>query len=212
MNDPYSVLGLSPGASEEEVRKAYRALAKKYHPDLNPGDAAAAERMKEVNAAYEQITKPGHNRAQNPYGSDAGQPHSNPYGSYDPYAAYRRYGYGDPYGRQTQNGQQAGQNGSFRYGFGPFGPYVFYQSYGPGQTTRQTGRRRKPLFFYFLIFYFIFNLLTNFMYRMSYQRRLERYREQYEDYYEQQGEGTPYDYGYNHGRTPPPGVGTQSKS
>ena len=58
MNDPYAVLGLSPGASDEEVKKAYRALAKKYHPDRNPGDEAAARKMQEINAAYEQIKDP----------------------------------------------------------------------------------------------------------------------------------------------------------
>lgn len=54
-NDPYAVLGLSRGASKEEVTKAYRKLAKKYHPDLNPGDEAAAKKMAEVNAAYDSI-------------------------------------------------------------------------------------------------------------------------------------------------------------
>jgi len=210
MNDPYSVLGLAPGASDEEVRKAYRALAKKYHPDLNPGDPSAAERMKQINAAYEQITKPEQNRTQTAYGQQA---QSNPYGSYDPYRSYRTYG--NPYGQQDQSGQQQSRNGTYRYGFGPFGPYVYYQSYSYGDTqgtSRQTGRRRKPLFFYFLIFYFLFNLLTNFMYRAAYQRRAERYAQQYEEYYEQQGRQYPYDYGYNQGRTPPPDIGTQSKS
>ena len=58
MNDPYAVLGLSPGASDEEVKKAYRTLAKKYHPDRNPGDEEAARKMQEINAAYEQIKDP----------------------------------------------------------------------------------------------------------------------------------------------------------
>ena len=55
ITDPYKVLGVSPDASDEEITKAYRRLAKKYHPDLNPGDAAAAERMSEINAAYDMI-------------------------------------------------------------------------------------------------------------------------------------------------------------
>ena len=58
IDDPYKVLGLSPDASDEDVKRAYRRLAKKYHPDLNPGDKEAARRMQEVNAAYEQIKNP----------------------------------------------------------------------------------------------------------------------------------------------------------
>ncbi len=58
VSDPYKVLGLSPDASDEDVKAAYRALAKKYHPDLNPGDKRAAERMNEINAAYDQIKNP----------------------------------------------------------------------------------------------------------------------------------------------------------
>lgn len=58
MDDPYKVLGLEPGASDEEVKRAYRRLAKKYHPDVNPNDAEAARKMQEINAAYEQIKNP----------------------------------------------------------------------------------------------------------------------------------------------------------
>lgn len=56
--DLYEALGLQRGASEEEIKKAYRKLAKKYHPDLNPGDKTAEARMKEVNAAYEILSDP----------------------------------------------------------------------------------------------------------------------------------------------------------
>ena len=58
MNDPYKVLGVSPDASDDEIKKAYRALARKYHPDkYRDSDLAdlASEKMKEVNAAYEEI-------------------------------------------------------------------------------------------------------------------------------------------------------------
>ena len=55
IQDPYKVLGVRPDASDEEIKRAYRELAKKYHPDRNPGDAEAARRMQEINAAYDQI-------------------------------------------------------------------------------------------------------------------------------------------------------------
>lgn len=55
MRDPYEVLGVERGASEEEVTKAYRKLAKKYHPDLNPDNETASKMMSEINAAYDQI-------------------------------------------------------------------------------------------------------------------------------------------------------------
>ena len=60
MRDPYTVLGVSPSATDEAVKKAYRELARKYHPDNyqnNPLADLAEEKMKEINEAYDTITK-----------------------------------------------------------------------------------------------------------------------------------------------------------
>ena len=91
MRDPYAVLGVDRNASDEEIKQAYRRLAKKYHPDLNPGDKVAAEKMQEVNAAYEQIKNPEKASSQQTGGYGYG---------YDPFGGYRHGSYngsGDQY-------------------------------------------------------------------------------------------------------------------
>src|SRR3982750_4458079 len=58
MKDPYSVLGVTKRARADEIKKAYRKLAKKLHPDVNPGDRKAEERFKEVSGAFEIVGDP----------------------------------------------------------------------------------------------------------------------------------------------------------
>jgi molecular chaperone DnaJ len=61
--DPYNVLGVDRKASADEIKKAYRKLARKYHPDRNPGDTAAEERFKEIQEAYSVLSDPDKRKA-----------------------------------------------------------------------------------------------------------------------------------------------------
>ena len=90
IDDPYKILGVSRDASDEDIKRAYRRLAKKYHPDLNPGDQEAARKMQEVNAAYEQIKNPEKFQQQSSGGYGG-------YG-YDPFGGYRQQSYGGDQG------------------------------------------------------------------------------------------------------------------
>ena len=99
VNDPYQILGVSRDASEDEIRQAYRLLAKKYHPDLNPGDAQAAQKMNEINEAYDLLKNP---------------------------QAYRQQ---QAQQRAQQQARQAYQNGPQNQGYyNPFDPFGFYGS------------------------------------------------------------------------------------
>ena len=138
MTDPYKVLGVSRDASEEEIKKAYRSLSRKYHPDANvnnPNKDKAEEMFKLVQQAYDQIIK----EREQGYSS----------GSYGGYGSYGSSGYGSQntgrYGSyEGASGSYGGQNTRDAYEdpfgwFGGFGGFGRYGSYGNYQQAGQTG-------------------------------------------------------------------------
>lgn len=105
MYNPYGVLGVPRDASEEEIKKAYKVLSRKYHPDANinnPNRDQAEEKFKEVQAAYEQIMKErtegysGGYGQESSYGNGYGGPQGNPFGGF----------YQGGYGRETETGYE----------------------------------------------------------------------------------------------------------
>ncbi|MBQ3078776.1 MAG: DnaJ domain-containing protein [Clostridia bacterium] len=113
IQDPYRVLGVEHSATDDEIKKAYRNLAKKYHPDVNQGSPEAEQKMKEINEAYDMIVNKKYTPGQNSSG-------------------YSGYGQG-PYGGQ---GASYGGYGPFG-GFGGFGGYQY--NAGRGQNTYTGG-------------------------------------------------------------------------
>ena len=106
--DYYQILGVSKNASDAELKKAYRKLAVKYHPDKNPGDKAAEEKFKEVSEAYDVLSDPKKRAQYDQFGSDYFRP-------------------GGGAGAGGFNGAGPGQGGGFR------DPYdIFSQMFGGG--------------------------------------------------------------------------------
>lgn len=89
--DPYEVLGVSRDADEETIKKAYRALVKKYHPDKyvnTPMAETASEKMKQINEAYDMITNKNNNKSGSSYRGYGGYGGYNPFGGYGGYSTY----------------------------------------------------------------------------------------------------------------------------
>ena len=107
MQDPYRVLGVDPNATEDEIKKAYRSLAKKYHPDVNHGAPEAEAKMKEVNEAYSTVMKMRRTGSSGNY--------SGGYGGYS--GASAGYGYGNYGGTSAGSPHLAAARNYIRSGY-----------------------------------------------------------------------------------------------
>ena len=118
--DPYEVLGVSPSASPEEIRSAYMALVKKYHPDRYQDSnlkKQAEDKMKQINAAYDMLTKEPKS-GQSSYGGGSSYGGNSSYGGYgyggygqSSYGGYGQSGYGQSssYGQSSYSGQYSAE-------------------------------------------------------------------------------------------------------
>ena len=102
MDDPYTTLGVKRDASQDDIRRAYRKLAKKHHPDLNPGNVKAEDRFKTISAANELLSN-AEKRAQYDRGEIDAAGQERP-----PKPSYRDYAQGEPGRRYSPAGAQAG--------------------------------------------------------------------------------------------------------
>ena len=104
--DYYEILGVKKGASDAELKKAYRELAKKYHPDKHKGDKNAESRFKEISEAYAVLSDPGKRTQYDQLGRDAfGPGGTNPFAGFD-FSEFM--GGGNARGRRAGGGRRAG--------------------------------------------------------------------------------------------------------
>ena len=135
-SDPFSVLGIPSTATEDEIKSAYRKLAKKYHPDLNPGDQAAEQKMREVNEAYTkalQYRRNGGRYSDDTFGSSGANAYRNTSYTY----TYGPWGYSGQSGDYRSGGGSGGNPFSDDgFGFDPFSAFFSGQR-SSGPYTRQ---------------------------------------------------------------------------
>ena len=110
--DYYEVLGVEKGADEAAIKKAYRVLAKKYHPDMNPGDAEAEKKFKEASEAYAVLSDPEKRRQYDQYGHAAFDGGAGGFGGFDFSGADFSDIFGDIFGDFFGGGRSRGGRGS----------------------------------------------------------------------------------------------------
>lgn len=145
--DPYKLLGVPKSATEAEIRKAYRALAKKLHPDVNPGNEANANRFKEISAAYTLLTDKAM-RAQYDSGQvDASGQAQTSWGRNDPFGGQSPFGRQRPPQGRAPHGHPDGQDDMADLFSTLFGMNMGAQTGGPnrygyGENPRQQQVRK----------------------------------------------------------------------
>ena len=138
--DLYDILGVSRTASAEEIKKAYRKLAKKYHPDVNPGNSAAEEKFKEVTAAAEVLGDPKKRALYDEFGADSLRSGFDA-AKADAYRQWKRQGAprgGMPFDFGGFQEVQVGDYGTFDFGS------IFEDLFG-GRAGRGRARTRGPM-------------------------------------------------------------------
>jgi len=137
--DYYDILGVKKGATDDEIKKAYRKLARKYHPDVNPNDADAEKKFKEIGEAYDVLRDPKKREAYDRFGSAAFEH------GYDP-SAGAGYGPGGP-GGPGAGGFRGFEGFDFGGGYGGTGgfrPEDYSEVFGDlfGERARTVGPRK----------------------------------------------------------------------
>jgi curved DNA-binding protein len=130
--DYYGILGLAKSATQEEIKKAYRKLARKYHPDLNPNNKEAEKKFKEINEAHEVLSHPENRKKYDQYGKD--------WKHADAYEEARKQ-QGQSQSRQS-TGQRTQSGGEYSGDFSDFFESMFG---GAGRQSNQTRFRGQDI-------------------------------------------------------------------
>lgn len=110
MRDYYDILGVNKDSSEDEIKKAYRNLAKKYHPDLHPGDKEAEEKFKEINTAYAVLSDAEKRRKYDQFGPEAFEGGGAPGDGFAGFSGFEGFDLGDLFGNIFGGGRQSNPN------------------------------------------------------------------------------------------------------